>query len=76
MDRKARTVTSRVEGKIGHAQGTQGSAKLRPGEDRIDVQGEIREAVAVALSRGGKASLRFDRTVRLAPKGGTPAASW
>jgi hypothetical protein len=73
IDRKARIVTFRgPTGRIETLQVPKEAQNL----DRVKVGSLFRmryvEAVAVALQRGGMASASADRTVRLAPKGGTP----
>jgi len=73
MDRKARTVT--FQGPRGRLV-TLKVPKEAQNFDQVKIGSTFKvkyvEAVAVALSRGGKASASVDRTVRLAPKGGTP----
>lgn len=73
IDRKARTVT--FQGPKGRQETLQ-VPKEAQNFDRVKVGSSFKvryvEAVAVALQRGGTASASADRTVRLAPKGGTP----
>ena len=73
VDRKARTVV--VQG----PQGRKVTLNVPPEAQNLDQvkkgsRFHVRyvESVAVALSKGGAASASADRTVRLAPKGGTP----
>ncbi len=73
VDRKARTVV--VQG----PQGRKVTLNVPPEAQNLDqvkkgARFQVRyvESVAVALSKGGAASASADRTVRLAPKGGTP----
>jgi hypothetical protein len=72
MDRKARTVT--VQGPKGGLV-TIKVPKESQNLDQVKIGSTFKvryvEAVAVALSRGGRASASTERT-RLAPKGGTP----
>jgi len=73
MDRKARTVTFQgPKGRLVTLNVPKEAQNL--GQVKIGSTFKVKyvEAVAVALSRGGKASASVDRTVRLAPKGGTP----
>jgi hypothetical protein len=73
IDRKARTVT--FQGPRGRTE-TLTVPKEAQNFDRVKVGSSFKvryvEAAAVALQRGGTASASADRTVRLAPKGGTP----
>jgi len=73
IDRKARTVT--FQGPKGRQETLQ-VPKEAQNFDRVKVGSSFKiryvEAVAVALQRGGTASASAERTVRLAPKGGTP----
>ena len=73
LDRKARTVT--IQGPRGR-QVTLKVPKEAQNFDQVKIGSTFKvkyvEAVAVALSRGGKASASAEREVRLAPKGGTP----
>ncbi len=73
IDRKARTVT--FQGPRGRME-TLNVPKEAQNFDQVKVGSSFKvryvEAVAVGLQRGGKASASADRTVRLAPKGGTP----
>ena len=73
VDRKARTVV--VQG----PQGRKVTLNVPPEAQNLDqvkkgsrFQVRYVESVAVALSKGGAASASAGRTVRLAPKGGTP----
>ena len=73
IDRQARTVT--FQGPKGNRV-TMKVPKEAQNFDQVKVGSTFNvkyvEAVAVALQRGGRASASADRTVRLAPKGGTP----
>ena len=73
LDRKARTAT--FQGPRGRLV-TLKVPKEAQNFDQVKIGSTFKvkyvEAVAVALSRGGKPSASVDRTVRLAPKGGTP----
>jgi hypothetical protein len=73
LDRKARTVT--IQGPRGRVVVLK-VPKEAQNFDQVKVGSTFKvryvEAVAVALQRGGKASASAERTVRLAPKGGTP----
>jgi hypothetical protein len=73
MDRKARTVT--IQGPKGKLV-TLKVPKEAQNFDQVKIGSTFKvkyvEAVAVGLQRGGAASASVDRTVRLAPKGGTP----
>ncbi len=73
VDRKARTVTFRGP------QGREVTMNIPPEAQNFDkvkkgarVQVRYFESVAVALSKGGVASVSKDQKVRLAPKGATP----
>jgi len=73
IDRQARTVT--FQGPRGNRV-TMKVPKEAQNFDQVKVGSTFKvkyvEAVAVAMQRGGTASASADRTVRLAPKGGTP----
>lgn len=73
MDRQARTVT--FQGPKGRLV-TLKVPKEAQNLDQVKIGSTFKvryvEAVAVALQRGGAASASAERTVRLAPKGGTP----